>query len=604
MDDTAQQNAETEAVRQDRARRQKVVADARRFLTHLASLVRQLGVHDPSNEAVKSVLADLTRDLFELHRTAPAVAVVFAEGHTFVNGVWVRSTGRAWESAVYLTEVLLRVDARGVRFEAGTAAPELLAITQRFRQIAAAREAPGRLGLDTGIHGVTLIERPPDEAVAEDGRSRFRREAAEVLHEGLLALSPSALAKQDIFVRRRQRALVLRLVQMAEETPEDLLTLTAVRDPTIVEVSHNLMVAILAIALGRLMDFRRRDLVRLGVCALGHNVGEALLPAGLLTTERELSPEEVGLLQQHPLLGMVQLLDEFGFEIPIVERALAAAEHHLHVDGGGYPEIGHTNPHLFARIIAVADVYAALTEPRPNREPFPPDQAVKLVSRRGGAQLDPVLVRLFVGLVGRYPPGSLVELDTGEFALVVGAGRGLKPLIRPRVVLLTDADGYELEELVVVDLGERHAKRRAWKRTIVRTRDPKNLDAPVARFLMADRAEPTPEKLDIDDDSLQRKPISDIEAAVQRRFAIASPTSAPADLSAFGLGVSQRDLTRAPTGAPRLASASASGAASEVLRPGSGSFDTRRGASGSFDVRRSASGSHDVRRGGPRGDGR
>ncbi len=334
----------------------------------------------------------------------------------------------------------------------------------------------------------------------------------------------------DVFLRRRQRSLVLKLVQMAEDTPEDLLILTTVRDATLPAVSHALMVAMLAISLARLMDFRRRDLVRLGVCALSHNIGEALLPPELLDLPREPTEAEQAVARQHPLLGMRHLLEHFGFEIPIVERALASVEHHIHYDGHGYPELGHAPAHIFSRIIAVADVYNGLVRDVPLRVGYPPDQAMKLVNRRATTQLDPFMVRQFLRLIGRYPPGTLVELDSGEYALVVGPGGGLEPLTRPRVLVLTDSDGYEVEDLMTVDLGDRHARRRAWKRTIVRTRDSRNLAAPVARYLFADRVEVEPEKLDIDDESLRKRSDVDRREAVARRFVATGQSFAPGEL--------------------------------------------------------------------------
>ena len=539
---------ETEAARQDRARRQKVVADSRRLLTHLGSLVRQLAVHDPGNAAVQQVLAELARDVFELRRTAPTVAIVFAEGHTFVNGVWVRSTGRAWESSVFLTETLAKLGARGVRIAEEATASELLALTTLLRESANKKDAEKEADEDVGIRAIRLIPKAEDEDEDEDTeRSKFRQVAVEVLEEGMLSLDvPSA--DLDVFLRRRQRALVLRLVQIAEETPEDLLVLTAVRDTNMSPVAHNLMVTILSIALGRLMDFRRRDLVRLGVCALSHNVGETLIPQELIERERKLSDEELARAQQHPLLGMAHLLEHFGYEIPIVERALAAAEHHLSPSGDGYPEIGHENPHTFARIIAVADVYNALVSPRPHRTAFPPDQAMKLVNRRSVKQLDPLFVRQFTRLVGRYPPGSLVELDTNEYALVLGPGRGLKPLVRPRVLLLTDDAGLELARPVVVDLGERHLRRKAWLRTIVRTRDPAKLAAPVSRYMLADRDEPEPGKMDTDDQNLTRVRQDPTAAHTRRRFEVAgrNESTIRTELSRFGVGVTREELTRPP----------------------------------------------------------
>ena len=545
---TSEAVEETEAARKDRARRRKVVADSRRLLTHLGSLVRQLAVHDEGNAAVQQVLAELARDVFELRRTAPTVAIVFAEGHTFVNGVWVRSTGRAWESSVFLTATLAKLSARGVRIGEGATASELLELTKLLRQTANQQEVEKTVAEQVRIRDIQVIPKADyEEEVEESERSRFRRVAVEVLEEGMLSLDvPSA--DLDVFLRRRQRALVLRLVQIAEETPEDLLVLTAVRDTNMSPVAHNLMVTILSIALGRMMDFRRRDLVRLGVCSLSHNVGETLLPAELNARERKLSDEELARAQQHPLLGMMHLLKHFGYEIPIVERALASAEHHLSPSGAGYPEIGHENPHAFSRIIAVADVYNALASPRPHQSAFPPDQAMKLVNRRSVKQLDPLFVRQFTRLVGRYPPGSLVELDTNEYALVLGPGRGLRPLVRPRVLLLTDDTGLELAKPIVVDLGERHARRKAWLRTIVRTRDPAKLAAPVSRYMLADRDEPPPEKMDSEDQTLTRGRQDPTMAHTRRRFEVAgrNESTIRTELSRFGVGVTREEMTRPP----------------------------------------------------------
>jgi hypothetical protein len=220
--------------------------------------------------------------------------------------------------------------------------------------------------------------------------------------------------------------------------------------------------------------------------------------------DRELTADERRRVQHHPLLGMRHLLEHFGFDVPIVERAIVSAEHHLHHDGGGYPNAGMDAPHLFSRIVSVCDVFAAMCDDRPWRRMFPPDQAVKLVGRQSATQLDPVLIRALVRLVGRFPPGSLVELDTGEYGIVLGPGAGLDPLQRPRILLLTDEDGFELDDFVVVDLGERHPRRRAWRRTLVRTRDPRRLGRTVSGYLFADRIEREPENLDRDDEALQR----------------------------------------------------------------------------------------------------
>jgi hypothetical protein len=95
-----------------------------------------------------------------------------------------------------------------------------------------------------------------------------------------------------------------------------------------------------------------------------------------------------------------------------------------------------------------------------------------------------------------------VELDTDELAVVLGPGQGLTPLKRPRVILITDSMRRERPEPELVDLGERYTHRRAWQRTIVRTRDPDKLGVFPASYLFVPRMEHPPDRLDCDDMSL------------------------------------------------------------------------------------------------------
>jgi hypothetical protein len=90
MIDDLERRRDPEAVKADRERRRKVLGDARNFLLHFGSLVRQLLVHDPTNQAVLGVLGQVERDFENLRAVDGMLTTVFAEGHTFSNGVWVR----------------------------------------------------------------------------------------------------------------------------------------------------------------------------------------------------------------------------------------------------------------------------------------------------------------------------------------------------------------------------------------------------------------------------------------------------------------------------------------------------------------------------------
>jgi HD-GYP domain-containing protein (c-di-GMP phosphodiesterase class II) len=496
LDADAPLAVDTAWVQQNREQRRQVHSLARQFLQGFGSLVRQIGVHDAMNAAVRAVLDPTMQQMRGLQGGGHATTLVFAGGHTFCDGVWVRATGRAWETAGQIAQTLDRVGARGVSLLPEIDELGMVALARTIRDIGRRpASAPPMSWKDVQIPGVSLLPKEDDED-AHNERARFRRQAFELLDEGLRTTLDQNQLQMDIFVRRRQRSLVLRLVQLAEQSPEDLLTLTTLRDPSLPTTAHTLMVAVLAIALGRGLGLRRRDLLRLGIAALSHNVGQALVPAAVLQAPRELTPEERALVDSHPMLGARHLLAYYGYEPQMAERAIASIEHHRRVDGGGYPDLVDHTSHLFSRIIAVCDVFDAFCQQRPWRPEYPPDQSVKIIGRLGNRQLDLALGRLLIRIVGRYPPGTLVELDTGEYGLVVGPGQGATPLSRPRILLLTDDEGYEIDPFVVVDLGERHARRRAWVRTIMRAREPRGLDRSVSAYLLADRVELPCERLD------------------------------------------------------------------------------------------------------------
>ncbi len=481
----------------DLERRREIGARAREFIVALGTYVRQLRVHAANNRAAQDTLGQLVTAIAALQEGENDLTIVFAEGHSFVNGVWVRTTRAVWDMSVFLTETLLRMAARGISLKSGISSPAVADLATILKEFLSPN-APIPEDLDRlGMPGVTFL--PIPDATDADDLEAGREAAFEALREGLmLANEGASITDLDLFMRRRQRGLVQRLVQLAEDHPENLLALTTVRDANSVSGSHVFMVTVLAIALGRAIGLNRAELLRLGIASLNQNIGQALLPESVFASPRELTEIEREMVKEHALTGARFVLENYGFGAAILDRAIVTSEHHMYADGrGGYPFALGQPPHLFARIVAVCDVYHALASRRPYRAPFPPDQSIKLMRRRSAKHIDPRLVRAFVRLVGRYPPGTLVELDTGEFAIVVGLGAGLKPMQRPRVILISGPDGDELDQFAEVDLGERHPRRRAWLRTIMRTRHPECLGQPVSAYLFADRVILRSEYLDV-----------------------------------------------------------------------------------------------------------
>jgi HD-GYP domain-containing protein (c-di-GMP phosphodiesterase class II) len=120
-------------------------------------------------------------------------------------------------------------------------------------------------------------------------------------------------------------------------------------------------------------------------------------------------------------------------------------EHHMRWDGTGYPNrTPHRQQHLCSRIVAVADAYDAMTSRRSYSAARVEDDAMLNVAQGSGTAFDPELVRLFVRLMGVYPPRSVVRLSTGDVAIVLAAGA--YDVTRPTVRVIADSDGAFVEK--------------------------------------------------------------------------------------------------------------------------------------------------------------
>ena len=126
---------------------------------------------------------------------------------------------------------------------------------------------------------------------------------------------------------------------------------------------------------------------------------------------------------------------------------VVAFEHHLRLDGTGYPVgVKRSTLNLGTMLCSIADVYDAMRSQRAYQESFPTDRILAVLKRNDGVQFDQHLVRRFSQLMGIYPPGNLVRLDTGELAVVL---RVYAPdPYRPKVRVILGADGEKLRAAV------------------------------------------------------------------------------------------------------------------------------------------------------------
>ncbi|MCL4182290.1 MAG: HD-GYP domain-containing protein [Burkholderiaceae bacterium] len=199
---------------------------------------------------------------------------------------------------------------------------------------------------------------------------------------------------------------------------------------------HGLKVALFLVALGRQLGLPRRELAHLGTIGMLADIGKSRLPQALLEKPGMLTPSEYNVVKEHVRLGLEALCQNVRLA-PAVEQGIA--QHHERLDGSGYPkglkgeEIG-----VYGRMAAIADTFAALIAARPYANAWAPQDALMSLYEWAGTSFDEPLVEQFVQAIGLFPVGSLVELSSGEMAVVLAHNRARR--LEPRVMVLTGTD--------------------------------------------------------------------------------------------------------------------------------------------------------------------
>ena len=162
---------------------------------------------------------------------------------------------------------------------------------------------------------------------------------------------------------------------------------------------HALNVALLAIALAEYLGLPPGDVRDVGLAGLLHDIGMVTVPVELLSKPDQLDPEERELIKQHPVAGATLIMQS---EASLQLAAVVAYEHHLRLDGGGYPQLRYPRKaHYASRLVQLCDVYHALHSPRPFRQAWPPEIILSFISSRAGSEFDPELARALAELLKR-----------------------------------------------------------------------------------------------------------------------------------------------------------------------------------------------------------
>ena len=203
---------------------------------------------------------------------------------------------------------------------------------------------------------------------------------------------------------------------------------------------HSLSVAVLSIATGESLSLSDYDLKKLGRAAIMHDIGKTIIPLEILNKPGKLTDEEFDIIKNHARGGGM-LLRQRG--IGDLELWNAVSCHHEKFAGNGYPAKleGRKIP-LFSRIIAVSDVYDAVTSFRPYRKPMTPSEVYDLIMSEVDRAFDYDIVKAFIKKLKPYPLNTIVEITGNRVGIVVNNLHELRPILRMN-------DTHELIDLAV-----------------------------------------------------------------------------------------------------------------------------------------------------------
>lgn len=257
------------------------------------------------------------------------------------------------------------------------------------------------------------------------------------------------IRKGEVLDRKRLAEAVAAMVDSIVRNPNALLLLTKLKEKDAASYGYSIDVAICLLAFGRHLGFSKDSLQILGLGGLLLDVGKVKLPEALLAKQTMLTPVEHKVMKSHVQLSM----DVLGAAQGIPEEVLEmVATHHEREDGSGFPgglqgnEIG-----IYGKMAAIVDCYEDLTGERPYAPAMSPHVALQMLHQWRGRFFEEFLVDEFIHCIGLYPVGSLVELNTGEVAVIMA--HNPQNRLQPKVLLILDPAKNTYPKNRTCDLG-------------------------------------------------------------------------------------------------------------------------------------------------------
>ena len=300
---------------------------------------------------------------------------------------------------------------------------------------------------ELGVYSVYIDDGVREVEVEDVVSERTRVEALKLTRNAMTRIGAGARMAIDEISR-----VMDDMMDELMANPKLMLNLVDIRAMNDYTFGHCVGVTVLSLMTAITMGYNQFDLKKLGLGALFHDLGKIRIPESILYKPGPLSPIEWEEMKRHAAIGFELLRERGDFNIV---SAHVAFQHHEKFDGTGYPRgIRGREIHEYARVVALADVYDALTTDRPYRPRKLPHQAILIIRDGIRTHFDPDIIPAFIANIAIYPVGTTLVLSTGEKARVIETTR--RHPAAPVVRVVAAPDGRSVDGGRTIDLAKSH----------------------------------------------------------------------------------------------------------------------------------------------------
>jgi HD-GYP domain-containing protein (c-di-GMP phosphodiesterase class II) len=452
------------------------------IINQLSVILRNAQIHDPNNVAVVSAIErflTLINPMIEAERT---VTLELIGEFFYLDGMRIRYSLEYLINFDFLIREFKNLQLGSIIFKDRLRASDVKLFVEAFIAHRRSSDPYDKISEMMADSKRIVIDRLKK---VKEGDEVDVRKIIKKTYFNAVSYSKGVMKKiksgEKVNIKKAKRIVETMVDQILGEE-QLLLSMTAIKEYDEYTYHHSVNVSILSVALGQRIGLSKRVLTELGLAALFHDMGKIEVPHEVLNKPSNFNEEEWRLIRKHPVWGVRSILKLRGFDPVTVRSSIVAFEHHLHHDLSGYPKVRHYKDlDFFSRIVSIADQYDAMTSARVySRVPMSPDKALSLMMERSDSQLDPLLLKFFINMIGVYPIGSLVMLDTKELGLVYETD--VVFVDRPRVLIIVDKSGKRIQGRVV-SLTEKDKYGR-YLRSVVKTLDANKYKINLAEFLL------------------------------------------------------------------------------------------------------------------------